>query len=258
MADITHYHIGFGRHDLGDDPPTVAVLSGDPGRASLIANTYLKQARTLSENRGLNSYVGRLPNGRPILSATTGMGAPSTSIVVNELAQTGFKTLIRIGTSGSIQSHVHVGSVVVTSAALSRQGAALDVAPPGYPAAADPFVTVALVESARQLGAEHHVGLTASVDTFFEGQERSASSANPYLLRSHQGMTEEYRHLNVLNFEMEAATLFVMGLVYGFAAGCICGVVAARTEAENVDLEAKNRAVDAAIQVALKAAERFA
>ncbi|WP_255349116.1 hypothetical protein [Kamptonema formosum] len=61
---------------------------------------------------------------------------------------------------------------------------------------------MALVQAARELQVEHDLGITASVDTFYEGQERT-DSANPYLLRRLQGITEEYRRLNVLNYEME-------------------------------------------------------
>jgi uridine phosphorylase len=251
------YHIGFGRDDLGDDPPRIALLSGDPERARTIAQTHLRDVRVLSEHRGLNSYLGWLSSGRPILSATSGMGAPSLSIVANELAQAGVKQIIRVGTCGSIQAHVLPGSVVITRAALCRQGAANDIAPPEYPAAADPFLTVALVEAARELGVDHHMGITASVDTFYEGQERS-ESANPHLLRWLRGITEEYRHLNVLNYEMEAGTLFKMAGVYGFAAACVCGVIAQRTASEAVVLEQKATAVEHAIAVALRAAERSA
>lgn len=102
-------------------------------------------------------------------------------------------------------------------------------APVEYPAAADPFLTVALVQAARELQVEHYLGITASVDTFYEGQERT-DSANPYLQRRLQGITEEYRRLNVLNYEMECGTLFKMAGVYGFAAGCVCGVVVQRRE----------------------------
>jgi uridine phosphorylase len=256
-ADQPLYHIGFGRRDLGDPPPTVALLSGDPERARQIAERYLRDAHKLSENRGLNSYVGRLPNGRPLLSATSGMGAPSLSIVVNELVQVGIRTIIRVGTCGSIQPHVRPGSVVISSAALCRQGAANDIAPVEYPAVADPFLTVALAQAARRLGVEHHVGITASVDTFYEGQERAAS-ANPHLLRALRGITEEYRRLNILNYEMESGTLFKMGSAYGFRAACICGVIAQRTEGEQVVLEAKAVAVENAIRVALAVAEEAA
>jgi uridine phosphorylase len=255
-ADRSHpvlYHIGFGRDDLGEQPPTLALLSGDPDRARSIAERHLRDVKKLSENRGLNSYVGKLPNGRPVISATSGMGAPSLSIVVNELVQVGIRTIIRVGTCGSIQPHVKPGSVVITSAALCRQGAANDIAPVEYPAAADPFLTVVLAQAARRLGVEHHVGITASVDTFYEGQER-AESANPHLLRALRGITEEYRRLNVLNYEMESGTLFKMGGVYGFAAACVCGVIAQRTEGEQVVLEAKATAVENAIRVAIEAA----
>ncbi|MEH2146083.1 nucleoside phosphorylase [Nostoc sp.] len=256
MTGKRFYHIGFGQDDLGSLPPSIALLSGDPERSRLIAQTYLQDLRLLSENRGLNSYVGYLPNGRPILSATSGMGAPSLSIVVNELIQVGIRQIIRIGTCGSIQPDVTVGSVVISSAALCRQGAANDIAPVEYPAAADPFLTVALVKAARELEVEYHVGITASVDTFYEGQER-IDSANPNLMRSLHGITEEYRRLNILNYEMECGTLFKMAGVYNFAAAAISGVVAGRTVSENIILERKDIAVKNAIVTAVHAAATF-
>jgi uridine phosphorylase len=72
-----------------------------------------------------------------------------------------------------------------------------------------------------------------------------------------QGITEEYRNLRVINYEMEAGTLFKMGNVYGFAAACICGVIAQRTRAEQPVLEAKGLAVERAIEVAVEAAGKF-
>ncbi|GEM85839.1 uridine phosphorylase [Meiothermus granaticius NBRC 107808] len=251
------YHLGFSLHDLGERRPTLAILSGDPNRASFIAQNMLEEPRTLSENRGLNSYLGLLPSGKPILSATSGMGAPSLSIVVNELVQAGIRTIIRVGTSGSIQEELKPGMVAISKGALCRQGAANDIAPPEYPASADPFLTVALVEAAQKLGVGYALGITASVDTFYEGQERTGS-ANPHLMRSLQGITEEYRNLRVINYEMEAGTLFKMGNVYGFAAACVCGIIAQRTRDEKPVLEAKATAVQHAVEVALAAAEQFA
>lgn len=250
-----NYHIGFSQEDLEDCPPQIALLSGEPERSRAIADTYLKNARLLSHYRGLDSYIGDLPNGKPLLAATSGIGAPSLSIVVNELIQVGITQIIRVGTCGSIQPDVKVGSVVVSSAALCRQGAANDIAPLEYPAAADPFLTVALVQAAQDLNVPYHLGITASVDTFYEGQERTQSSANPYLQKHLQGITQEYQALKILNYEMEAGTLFKMAGVYGFAVGCICGVVAQRTEQEQINLQQKKLAVERAIQVAIQTAE---
>lgn len=256
MSSDQLYHVGFGPSDLPEGTDLV-LLSGDPGRSELIATEHLTGARALSRHRGLDSFLATLPGGRPVICATSGMGAPSTSIVVNELVQAGAGTIIRIGTSGSIQDHVRVGSVVIGSGALTNQGAANDIAPPEYPATADPFLTVALAGAAEQLGTSYHVGTMASADTFFEGQERSASSANPHLIRRVRGMIDEYAGLGVLNFEMEAGTLFKMGGVYGFAAGCVVGIIAQRTEDESVDLQEKDAAIDRAIQVAIAAADAW-
>lgn len=259
MKNDVLYHIGFGKSDLGDPPPLIALLSGDPERARHIAQDApgVTLEKNLSENRGLNSYLARLPNGRRFISATSGMGAPSLSIVVNELVQVGVRAILRVGTSGAIQANVKMGSIVITRASLCRQGAADDIAPGEYPAAANPFLTMALVDAARELNADWHIGVTASVDTFFEGQERAESSANKALLRALRGVTEEYRGLGILNYEMESGTLFKMGGVYNLATACVCAVIANRTQGENPDLDAKARAVRDAIGVALRAAEIF-
>jgi uridine phosphorylase len=255
MSEDKMYHIGFGRADLGSEPPAMALLCGDPERARRVAQETegVTCLAILSENRGLNSYLCALTDGTRFIAATSGMGAPSLSIVVNELVGLGIRTIIRVGTCGAIAAGVKAGDLVISSAALCRQGAALDIAPVEYPAAADPFVSVALVKAARSLDVRAHLGITASVDTFFEGQERTDTSANPHLLRSLQGVTEEYRKLNLLNYEMEAGTLFKMGLVYGFAAGCVCAVLAERLVDEAVDKAVKQRAEQEAIRVALAA-----
>lgn len=248
------YHIGFSQDDLGVAPPIAALLCGDPERARRIARETddVTCLATLSENRGLNSYLCQMADGPRFVAATSGMGAPSLSIVVNELFTVGLRTIIRVGTSGGIAAEVKAGDLVISHAALCRQGAALDIAPLEFPAAADPHVTVALTDAAKLLGITAHLGVTASVDTFYEGQERS-DSANPHLLRSLRGVSEEYRQLKILNYEMEAATLFKMGLVYGFDAGCVCAVLAERLVAESVDLAVKQQAERDAVRVALRA-----
>jgi uridine phosphorylase len=48
-----------------------------------------------------------------------------------------------------------------------------------------------------------------------------------------------------------------MAGVYGFAAACVCGVVAQRSEAEDIVLKDKDLAVKRAIEVAIATAENF-
>jgi uridine phosphorylase len=142
----------------------------------------------------------------------------------------------------------------VTQAALCRQGAALDIAPTEFPAAADPALTLDLVQAAKTLGIRYHMGVSASVDTFYEGQERW-SAVNRKPSKNLSGMTEEYRQLGILNYEMESGTLFKMALVYGFAAACVCGVVAQRTQGEQIVADVVKKATDQAVRVAIEAVE---
>jgi uridine phosphorylase len=250
------YPLGFGAGDL-DDGTSIALLSGDPSRSEVIATEHLAGMRVLSRHRGLDAFAATLPGGAPVVCATSGMGAPSMSIIVNELVQVGIDTIIRVGTSGSIREDVRIGSVVIGSGALTNQGAALDIAPVEFPSVADPFLVVTLAEAARRLGIDHHVGVMASTDTFYEGQERTESSANPQLLRRLRGMIDEYHDLGVFNFEMEAGTLFKMGTVYGFAAGAVVAIIAQRNEAEAPDVDAIETAVANAIAVAIGGADAW-
>ena len=89
------------------------------------------------------------------------------------------------------------------------------------------------MKSAEDLGLKFHVGITASTDTFYQGQERYDSFTGfvPAHLR---GSLKEWQQMKVLNFEMEAATLFTMCSTMGLKGGTVCGVVANRVEGEKL------------------------
>lgn len=57
------------------------------------------------------------------------IGGPSTSICVEELAQLGVRTFLRIGTTGAIQPHINVGDVLVTTGAVRLDGASPSFCP---------------------------------------------------------------------------------------------------------------------------------
>ncbi len=94
---------------------------------------------------------------------------------------------------------------------------------------------LALIAAARamtpSLHCEYHVGVTASTDSFYQGQERRDSFPR-YVPRHLQGMTEEWRHLHVLNYEMESSTLLTVCSVFGLRAGCVTGVINRRSTDE--------------------------
>ena len=60
--------------------------------------------------------------GTPLSVQTTGMGAPSAAIVVEELAMLGVKTVIRIGTCGGSGPDVQPADLVIATAACPLDG----------------------------------------------------------------------------------------------------------------------------------------
>ena len=246
------YHLAL--HADALDGAKVALLPGNPERVSRIAD-HLDDPRHLASHREYTSYLGMI-DGAPVVVCSTGIGGPSTSIAVEELAQLGVRTFIRVGTTGAIQPEIDVGSVIITNGAVRLDGASRDFAPISYPAVADHEVTVALVESATDLEIAYRVGITASTDTFYPGQERY-DTVSQYVPRHLQRSREEWERLGVLNYEMEAGTLFTMCAANRWRAGCVCGVLVNRGQTETPDEHMVQRVENGAIATAVGAAGRL-
>lgn len=221
-------------HHLGLDADSIehsliALLPGDPGRVPVIAESF-KGSKEINFQREFRTHVGYLGD-CPVLVASTGCGGPSLSVCVEELAQIGVRNFIRVGSCGAIQEKINIADCVISSAAVRLDGASRSFAPIEYPAVADLDLTSALVESAKAQGLPYHVGITASTDTFYQGQERydTFSGHVPAHLR---GSMADWRAMKVANFEMETATLFTMCSTMGLRAASVCGVVATRTKSE--------------------------
>lgn len=237
------YHLGLSTVDL--EGARHALLPGDPDRVEDIARTHpFSGGRELARKREFRTWLAYL-DGRPALVTSTGIGGPSTSIAVDELAQLGVDTFIRVGTTGAIQPGIRVGDVVITTGAVRMDGASTHYAPIEYPAVAHHEVVEALVRAARSLKLRHHVGITCSTDTFYPGQERRDSFTG-YVPRRLQGITGEWQRLGVLNYEMEAATLLTMCGAMGLRGGCVTGVVdraGGRITPRSLALGARNAAL---------------
>ncbi len=250
MSDV--FHLGLTRDLLAG--ATLAILPGDPGRVARIA-ALTDDATPLAAHREFTSYLGHL-GGAPVVVCSTGIGGPSTSIAVEELAQLGVRTFLRVGTTGAIQPHIEVGSVIVTTGAVRLDGASRHFAPLEYPAVADHDCTSALVAAARAAGVTPHVGVTVSTDTFYPGQERY-DTVSGYVPRHLQGSRDEWQALHALNYEMESATLFTMCAALGFRAGCVTGVLVNRTRQEIPDEAVVAGVEGTAVAVVVDAARRL-
>ena len=116
---------------------------------------------------------------------------------------------------------------------MRLEGTSTHYAPLAFPAVADLNLTNALVKGAEKAQVPYHVGISISSDTFWPGQERYDSFTG-YVPKALRGSLAEWQQLGATNYEMEAATLFIVAQSFGLAAACICGVVAKRTKSEKV------------------------
>lgn len=229
------YHIGLSKEMI--EGAEYVLVPGDPGRVESLAKIFDPKPKFLQTNREYTSYLANF-HGQKVLVCSSGMGTPSTAIGIEELATIGLKYFLRIGTCGGIQSYTNLGDVIISSGAVRLDGTSKDYAPVEYPAIPSFSFTSDVIAAAEKIKVPYHVGITATTDTFWPGQERHDNYSG-YLLRRFHGSMAEWRALNVLNFEMEAAAMFVICSAFGLHAACLCSVVAKRVESEAVSLQTK-------------------
>jgi purine-nucleoside phosphorylase len=234
----------------GDYAPVV-LLPGDPGRATSIAAKFdggPGAARLVNSHRGLLGYTGTY-RGLPVSVQTSGMGAPSMSIVVEELLSRGVQRLIRVGTCGGIGSGIKTGDMVIATSAAPVDGATrtyLHGDP--YAPTADFGLVRALVDTAEKQGYKPHVGQVATVDLFYNPDPDYAT---------------KWRDRGVLAFEMETSVLYYLA-ARAHAAGAnvaaatiltVSDVLSEETTSEEsyLPLDELDRAIERTIDIALEA-----
>lgn len=245
----------------GETPPA-AFLCGDPARVERIAAGW-SEVRTLCAVREFRGLAG-LWRGLPLAAVSTGVGAPGTAIVVEELARAGARTLVRIGNSGGLAQDLALGDLVITTGAVREDGTSRSYVVPEYPAVADWRVVGALVAAARAAGVRWRAGVTWSLDAFYARNARLDADGGlvsahfgGYWTAEHEARLRAMQAAGVLNCEMEAGVLLTLGGLFGLRTGAIC-VVSDRTPwrpGEPFDLD---RNMAAAIAVAHEAVARLA
>lgn len=239
------FHIQLDAEQVGG--VRFCILPGDPGRVASIA-ALLDEPVFLASNREFTSWKGSLL-GQPVLVCSTGIGGSSASIAVEELAQLGVDTFIRIGTCGGIRLDVEAGDVVVATGSIRMEGTTREYAPIEFPAVPDFDVTCALVEGAKRLGIRPKTGVVQSKDSFY-GQHSPEKMPVSYEL---QNKWQAWKRLRTLASEMESAALFIVGAARGLRTGA-CFHVIWNQEREAAGLpQQESMDTSAAIRVAVEA-----
>ena len=240
-----HLHIKEG--DIG----RYVLLPGDPARCEKIAR-YFDDPHFVAQNREYVTWSGTLL-GEKVSVVSTGIGCPSTAIAVEELVEAGADTLIRVGSSGSMQPYIHTGDVVMVSAAIRDEGTTSHYLPIEFPAVADIDVVTALREAALRLGFKSHTGIAQSKDSFYGEVERTRMPMSDHLSERWNAFIAGGAACS----EMESSALFILSSLYRKRAGGVMLVInesdLAETDEEDAAKHMAEFDADAVIKVAVEA-----
>ncbi len=220
------YHIQVGEGDVG----RYVILPGDPKRCEKIAR-YFEGAKLIADSREYVTYTGYL-EGVKVSVTSTGIGGPSAAIAMEELVKAGADTFLRIGTCGGMQTDVLSGDIVIANGAVRMEGTSREYAPIEFPAVPDIQIVNALIETAKKLGQNYHVGVVQCKDSFYGQHSPETKPAGYELVQK----WEAWKRMGCLASEMESAALFIAAASLKVRAGT-CLLVLANQEREKEGLE---------------------
>lgn len=249
----------FHLHLLPEDLANDVILVGDPGRVETIA-AHFDNIELKKSNREFYTITGNYRNHR-ISVISTGIGPDNIDIVINELdalANIDLKTkeiksenralnIVRIGTSGSVQTDIPVDSFVISEKSIGCDGVLRfyagnqEICDTPFEDAfiqhcnwaqdtARPYVVNASAELVAQLHTEGKTikGVTLTAVGFYGPQGRILRL--PLAMPGINDRITAFRHegYKVTNYEMESAAITGLCNLLGHHAATICLIIANR------------------------------
>ncbi len=205
MKNTPTPHIGA---QYGDIAETV-IMAGDPLRVKLMAEKYLENPVCFNNVRGMLGFTGTY-KGKRISVMGHGMGMASIGIYTYELYNFyGVKTIIRVGSAGSINNDLHIGDLAIAMGACTNSNFSSQYEMPGsFAPIADFDLVRRAVESCEKFGYNYKVGNVLSSDMFYHENPR----------------TDKWINMGVLAVEMEIAALYMNAARSGNRALGICTI----------------------------------
>jgi uridine phosphorylase len=179
-----------------------AILVGDPGRALMLAQELLQQPKMSNHARGLWGYTGKTEIGKKLTVQSTGMGGPSASVVLRDLAELGVRRAVRIGTCTSLREF-ELGDLVIVTEAFPEPGGS--------------FRTPGDRKEPQQLEMEPDAVLTPQLLDVLGTQGRGVVSVSLDVLHP----PEDEVHPAAEVADMQTAALFATGAEFEVAVGAL-------------------------------------
>lgn len=232
-------HIGANKGDIAE----VVLLPGDPLRAKYIAETFLEDVVQYNNVRGMLGFTGTY-KGKRISIQGTGMGVPSIGIYADELINHfGCKTLMRIGTAGSMHESVKIRDVVLAMASSTDSNInKLRFNGADYSPTANYELFIEAYNIAKQKGLSVKAGNILTSDTFY-GDDKDA--------------WKKWAKFGVLCVEMETAQLYTLAAKYNVKALTLLTISDSLVTGESTTAEERQLTFNDMIITALETALKF-
>lgn len=224
-----------------DEIASTVLMPGDPLRAKYIAENFLEDVKQFTNIRGMLGYTG-FYKGKKVSVMGSGMGIPSSMIYFNELFNFyDVKTIIRVGSAGSMQENIKLHDIVLATSACSESSindnlfGNIHFSPtPDFNLLLDAY------KKSQELSYTTHCGQVHSSDQFY-------SEIDPKVF-------ENLQKYGVLCVEMESYGLFTLARKYGKKALAIFTISDSLVSKEADSAENRQNAYTQMMKLALEVA----
>lgn len=253
--DGSIYHLNLRPEELAEN----IIFVGDPDRVGLVSQ-YFDTIELKKGKREFITHTGTL-RGKRISVISTGIGTDNIDIVLNEidaLVNIDFETrqvkdelksvnIIRIGTSGSIQEDLAIGTILVSEFAIGfdalmqyyhkpytsveeeiKQGIGEQFTELSF----RPYVGRASEELLVRIGQDLPKGITMTAPGFYGPQGRAVRSNNVYPDLIQQAGNFRVGTRRITNLEMETAGIYALANMFGHHALSVNAILASRVKTE--------------------------
>ncbi|MBE0700549.1 MAG: nucleoside phosphorylase [Acholeplasmataceae bacterium] len=186
------------------------IFSGDPWRVEIL-KTFLDAPQQVAFSREFNTWTG-IYKDLPVTITSTGIGAPSAAIAMEEMYECGMKVALRMGTVMSLHDD-RLGHFFVPERSLRLEGTTHSYADKSVQAEADHDFIATICDVIKASGHVCHHGLNATLDGFYS-QMRTSRLGKELGIDIFKKL-DDLRRQGVDGIDMESACMFVVGKLMG-------------------------------------------
>lgn len=194
-------YLKAGPGDIAD----YVIFSGDPGRVKKVCQ-HLSDVRNIACNREFETYTGNY-KGMPVTVTSTGIGAPSAAIALEEMYECGMKVAVRLGTVMGLIDNL--GGFIIPRAAMRCESTSSTYVEKGYPAAAD-FELISYMNAAvKKENGKYTNGIVCSMDGYYS--EMKSSKLSGKMQNNVDEKIPELKKYNIVGVDMETSLILTLG-----------------------------------------------